>query len=100
MSLAARGHHSIILQPPAYVPFWQREPYRVVFLVPWRTAVVRCSKWQRQIPKNGRSSLNRNDIEFYFESVFHLNRSARDAYGLYAEGALLDRCGTAIVATF
>ena len=43
------------------------------------------------------SSLKRNDIEFYFDFVFDLNRAARDAYGTYAEVALLERCRTAIV---
>jgi len=45
------------------------------------------------------SSLNRNDIEFYFNFVFDLNGSSRDAYGTYAEVALLERCGTAVVAS-
>jgi hypothetical protein len=43
------------------------------------------------------SSFDRNNIEFYFDFVFDLNCAARDAYGTYAEVALLERCGTAIV---
>ncbi len=43
------------------------------------------------------SSLSRNDIEFYFDFVFDLNSSARDAYGICAEVALLERCGTPVV---
>jgi hypothetical protein len=43
------------------------------------------------------SSLNGNDIEFYCDFVFDLNGSARDADGTYAEVALFERCGTAIV---
>jgi hypothetical protein len=42
-------------------------------------------------------SLHRNDIGFYFDFVFDLNGSARDADAIYAEVALLERCGTAIV---
>jgi hypothetical protein len=43
------------------------------------------------------SSLNRNNIEFYFDFVFDLNGSARDAYGIYAEVALFERCRTEVV---
>jgi hypothetical protein len=41
------------------------------------------------------SSLNRKDIEFYFDFVFDLNGSTRDAYGIYADVALFERCRTA-----
>jgi hypothetical protein len=44
------------------------------------------------------SSIRCDDIEFYFDFVSDLNGSARDAYWSYSEGALLERCGTAIVA--
>jgi hypothetical protein len=37
------------------------------------------------------SSLNRNDIEFYFDFVLGLNGAARDADGAYAEAGLLER---------
>jgi hypothetical protein len=43
------------------------------------------------------SSLNGNDIEFYFDFVFDLNGAARDAYRIYTETALLERRRTAIV---
>jgi hypothetical protein len=39
------------------------------------------------------SSLNRNDIEFYFDFVLDLNGAARDADGTYAEVALLGQVG-------
>jgi hypothetical protein len=55
-------------------------------------------KGSANIEKKGYASLNWNDIEFYLDFVFGLNGAARDAYGTYAEVALLERCGTAIVA--
>jgi len=45
-------------------------------------------------------SFDGHHIEFYFHFVFDLNGSARDAYGIYAEVALLERCGATVVAPF
>jgi hypothetical protein len=60
------------------------------------SAGVRWSEARRTV-RQSYFSLDRNDIEFYFDFVFDLNGFPRNADGIYAEVALLERCGTAIV---
>jgi len=89
----ASGRHQCI----AYVPRRLIVRSRFTGTFPLLCVVTQGMFGQKSEPGAMHSSFDRNDIKLYFDFVFDLNGSARDAYGAYAEVALLERCGTAVV---